>query len=207
MATVGGPAPQTSWYQVYEWENYNDVPAFSYTVNNSAITPSFTRILYIFKIGIYSVWIEMDDFTSGDATKIGVPLTHFYEVDVTNLIAKFKQDTFPGADNSTIYNRLTPVTGRINFWPSNYGQGGGNNSLYDHDDSGYSISNGHGSMQFFDMTPSTPTCLFAWNNWNSSGSGEVGMGSQSTGNPDWTFRNNFISIAPLSQRLGRVYVK
>jgi hypothetical protein len=111
MATFGGPRPQTIWYQVYQWSTWNDVSTFSYDIDNSASAPSFSRILYIFAVGNSSVWIELDDFTSNTANRTGVPLTWTYEVDVTNLVAKFKKDTFTGADNSTIYNRFNGVDG------------------------------------------------------------------------------------------------
>ena len=110
-----GPRPQTSWYQVYQWSTWNDVSTFSYDLDNSASAPSFSRILYIFAVGNSSVWIELDDFTSDTANRTGVPLTWTYEVDVTNLVAKFKKGTFTGADNDTIYNRFNGVNGRINF--------------------------------------------------------------------------------------------
>jgi hypothetical protein len=115
MATTGGPKPETNWYKVYEWNTWNDVGTFSYSIDNSSSAPSFTRILYIFRVGKYSTWIELDDFISNIANRTGVPLTWVYEVNVTNLIVRFNKETFPGANTSTIYNRNTGVTGRINL--------------------------------------------------------------------------------------------
>ena len=205
MGVAGGPKPQTSWYQVYQWSAWNDVGSFSYDIDNSASVPSFSRILYIFAVGDSSVWIELDDFTSNTANRTGVPLTWTYEVNVTNLVVKFKKDTFTGADNDTIYNRFNGVNGRINFWPSNYGTSGENDSLYDSDDSGYSSSNGYGSMQFFDVSQSPSHCIFSWSYW---GNNIFGMGNRNTASPDWTFANNGASIlAEGNKTLGQVWIK
>lgn len=202
-----GPRPQTSWYKVYQWSTWNDVGTFSYDLDNSASAPSFSRILYIFAVGDSSVWIELDDFTSNTANRTGVPLTWTYEVDVTNLVAKFKKGTFTGADNSTIYNRFNGVDGRINFWPSNYGTTGENDSLYDSDDSGFGTSNGYGSMQFFDVSQSPSHCMFSWSYWG-SGTNIFGIGNRNTSHPDWTFANNGASIlAEGNKTLGQVWVK
>ena len=206
MGTFGGPTPHTNWYKVYQWSTWNDVSTFSYDLDNSTSAPSFTRILYIFAVGNSSVWIEMDDFTSNTANRTGVPLTWTYEVDVTNLVAKFKKDTFTGADNSTIYNRFNGVDGRINFWPSNYSPTGETDSLYDSDDSGYGASNGFGSMQFFDTSQSPSHCIFSWSAWGFNNT--YGIGNRSTSHPDWTFAYNGATIlAEGNKSLGQVWVK
>jgi hypothetical protein len=208
MATTGGPNPETNWYKVYEWDTWNDVGTFSYTINKSSTAPSFTRILYIFRLGNYSTWIELDDFTSNNANRIGVPLTWVYEVNVTNLIVRFNRETFPDANNSTIYNRNAGVNGRINFWPSNYGTTGENNSLYDSDDDSYDTGNGYGSMQFFDVSQSPSHCMFSWSFWGGNNGGILGMGNRSTSHPDWTFSDNFNTIRATGVlSLGQVWVK
>jgi hypothetical protein len=204
-AFSGNRAESLKWYKVYEWTSFVDVGAFSYTINNSATAPSFSRILYQMVFGDYTVWCEMDDFTSNNATRVGVPLTWTYEVDVTNLKVYFNKAAlaYPGSNIATIYSRESAL-GRINFWPSNYGRDGGNNSLYDHDDDEYNTSNGYGSMQIFDMIPTTPECIFAWNAWGLTNGGDLGMGNRNTSHPDWTFAYNLNTIGP---KLGRVFVK
>lgn len=207
MATHGGPKPETNWYKVYEWSTWNDVATFSYDVDNSLTTPNFTRILYVFRLGDYSVWIELDDFTSNTPNRTGVPLTWFYEVNVTNMVVRFNKGTFPQADNATIYNRNEGVNGRLNFWPSNYSPQGENDSLFDSDDSAYSSTNGYGSMQFFDISQSPSHCMFSWSYWNNNG-GILGMGNRNTSHPDWTFSDNFNSIKSTGKNsLGQVWVK
>lgn len=198
-----GPNLKTQWNQIYKWSEFNDVPTFSYDIDNSATAPIFSRILYIMRVDKYSVWIEMDDFTGGDATKIGVPLTWVYDIPVTNMIVKFKNcENFPGTNVSTIYHRFTPVNGKINFWPSNYS--GSPSGTYDENDSGYGVSDGHGSFQFFDTTPVTPECIFVWNHWGKDTSSTFGFGSRSTSHPDWTFAYNAGSFNKFE---GNIYVK
>jgi hypothetical protein len=199
----GNRAESLGWYKVYEWSSFVDVGTFSYSTNNSSTAPSFSRILYQFAFGTYSVWCEMDDFTSNTASRVGVPLTWTYETDITNLKVYVSENalSFPGSNTATIYSRQSAL-GRINFWPSNYGTTGGNSSLYDHDDDGFDAGNGYGSMQIFDMVPTTPECIFAWNQW---GTGDIGIGSRNTSHPDWTFASNLSSI--IGPRLGKVYVK
>ena len=204
MGTHGGPRPDTQWYQVYEWTSFTDVGSFVYTLDRSSSAPSFSRVLYVLALDSYSVWIEFDDFTSNTANRVGVPLTWVYETNVTNMIVKFaRPGVFPGANTATIYNRFTPTSGRINFWPSNYATTGENNDLYDSDDSGYDSGNGYGSFQFFDVSVSPSHCMFAWNYWG-SGSDDLGMGNSLGSHPDWTFAFNNSSF---SYRLGRIYVK
>jgi hypothetical protein len=203
MAGAAGPKPSLEWYQVYEWTSFVDVSSFSYTLDRSSTAPSFSRILYIMALDDYAVWIEFDDFTSNTANRIGVPLSWTYETNVTNMIVKYSRPgIFPGADNATIYNRITPVTGRINFWPSNYGPTGENDGLYDSDDSGYDSGDGYGSFQFFDVSVSPSQCIYAWNYWGTSA--DFGLGNKSGGHPDWTFTYNVNSFP---YKLGRIYVK
>jgi hypothetical protein len=206
MSAHAGNRPESlGWYKVYEWTSFVDVATFAYTINNSATAPAFTRVLYQMCFGDYAVWCEMDDFTSGNALQVGVPLTWVYETNVNNLKVYVNKNatSYPEANASTIYSRESAL-GRINFWPSNYGTTGGNSSLYDHDDDSYSVGDGYGSMQVFDMIPTTPECIFAWNYWGGASGGDLGMGNRSTSHPDWTFTNNLNSIGP---RFGRVYVR
>lgn len=205
MAAHGGFRPDTQWYQVYEWTSFVDVPSFAYTLDRSSTAPSFSRILYIFKIDEHQVAIEFDDFTSNTANRVGVPLTWTYETNVTNMLVRYKKPgAFPGNSSATQYNRLSAVTGRINFWPSDYGTTGENSSLYDSDDSGFGTSNGFGSFQFFDVSVSPSHCMFAWNAWPPAYSGDLGMGNRNTSHPDWTFAYNQSNF---SYTLGRIYVK
>lgn len=202
MSTHAGQrAESLGWYKVYEWTNFADVSAFSYITDNSSTAPTFTRVLYQIMYNEHSVWVEFDDFTGGIANRTGVPLTWTYNSVITNLNVYYSSNStsFPLANASTIYNRSV-ATGRINFWPSDYGTL--TNAVFDDTDTGFSAGNGYGSFQIFDTTVSPPTCIVAWNQW---GGGDFGFGAPSSNtNLDWTFSGNSATIKP---KLGRVYVK
>lgn len=203
MGAHSGNRPGTKeWSLIYQFTNFRDIAAFSYDVNNSLSATPFSRILYQMKYDQYSVWCELDDFSSGDATKIGLPTNFVWEVNTTNMYVWVNNPStgFPGANQSTIYNR-GPVNARINFWPSDYGT---QNATYDHDDDGYNTSNGYGSMQIFDVSAATPECIFAWNAWGLTNGGDCGIGNRNTSHPDWTFAYNANTI---QSKLCRIWVK
>ena len=61
------------------------------------------------------------------------------------------------------------------------------------------------NFQVFDMNPSTPECIFAWNRWYGGESCDIGIGTNGTGtHPDWTFMVNGASLTP---KVGRIWVK
>jgi hypothetical protein len=201
MAIVAGQSPEAlGWFKVYEWTTFADVASFAYTVNNSATAPAFTRILYQLVFNIYSVWCEVDDFTSNTANRTGVPLTWTYNSSITNGKVYYSANSsgFPSANASTISNRSF-ATGIVNFWPSDYGTGV--DGIYDSTDTGFGTTNGYGSFQIFDTTTTPHRCIFAWNQW---GGGDFGFGNRSTSHPDWTFAANAATVPP---KLGRVFVK
>lgn len=208
-AFSGQKAETNGWQLVYQFTNFTDIPTFSYDIDNSGQIGTFSRILYLIKYSQYSVWCELDDFTGGLANRIGLPISWVYDVEVTNIKTYVNNpDTgFPDADQGTIYNRETP-TGRINFWPSNYATAGttpeGNDSIYDHNDSGFSTANGYGSMQVFDTQSAIPECIFSWSGWGISNGGNCGLGSNTTnGHTDWTFNYNANNFP---NKLCRIYV-
>jgi hypothetical protein len=204
VAVFAGQNPESAgWFKVYEWTTFNDVATFAYTVNNSATAPAFTRILYQLLFDVYSVWCEVDDFTSNTVNRTGVPLTWTYNSSVTNGKVYYSANSsgFPTANASTISNR-TFATGKLNFWPSDYS--GSPDVIFNDNDSGSSAGNGYGSMQVFDTTVSPAVCIFAWNQWINNTAGDFGFGNRSTTDTDWTFASNGASIPP---KLGRVFVK
>ena len=197
MGCYIGNTTNTGWRLIYKWSTAQDVP-LTYDVNNSASGGSFSRILYTVNYPQtasnkwHRCWCEMDDFTGGQLNRVGPPESWTYEVNVTNLKYNYSQDalSFPGAVTNTLYNSGGFVNGRINFWPSNYGTTGGNNSTYDYDDDGYNTDNGFGSMQVFDMT-NGGKCVWAWNAWKyANGASNLGMGNSVSTHPDWTFVYN-----------------
>ena len=203
MSCHAGKRPESlEWNKIYEFSDFTmDVPNFVYDIDNSLSAPAFTRVLFQVVADEFSVWVEMDDWTLGDITKIGVPLTWVWNTNVSNLIIWNNNpgDGFPNANQATINSRTSAV-GKLNFWPSNYS--GSPSSAFDDDDSGYSTANGHGSFQVFDMEPIIPECIFAWNHWGTTFS--LGMGNWTGTNPDWTFSY----LGPnFNKTLCRIYVK
>jgi hypothetical protein len=81
--------------------------------------------------------------------------------------------------------------GRLEFWSHCYGTGNsgyapyGNDGLYDWDDSVNGGSGCYGSYQVHNLTD-TQT-IMAWNDQVEGRTADLGLGSNPTGHPDWTF--------------------
>ena len=81
--------------------------------------------------------------------------------------------------------------GRIEFWSNCYGTGRygdapyGNNGLYDWDDAPDANLGCYGSYQVHNLTD-TQT-IMAWNRHGQGETADLGLGSNPSGNPDWTF--------------------
>lgn len=86
--------------------------------------------------------------------------------------------------------------GRIEFWSNCYGQGNsgyapfGNDGLYDWDDSPSGGSGCYGSYQVHNLTD-TQT-IMAWNDHPQGRTADLGLGSNSSGHPDWTFADQTV---------------
>jgi hypothetical protein len=81
--------------------------------------------------------------------------------------------------------------GRIEFWSNCYGTGNtgyapfGNNGSYDWDDAPDANSGCYGSYQVHNLTD-TQT-IMAWNNHPQGQTADLGLGSNPSSHPDWTF--------------------
>jgi len=81
--------------------------------------------------------------------------------------------------------------GRIEFWSHCYGTGNtgyapfGNDSLYDWDDQASGGPGCYGSYQVHNLTD-TQT-IMAWNRHGQGETSDLGLGSNPSGHPDWTF--------------------
>jgi sialate O-acetylesterase len=130
----------------------------------------------------------MDAFTD-TLNKIGVP--------AVSCGARFQQNVA----NMNVYSNVKSIVtgtnlggGNIEFWPHNYGPGNGANvpnassATYDFGDDPGEPADGYGSMQVHNHA--AKQTLFAVNNWKSGSGGDIGIGNQPTGNPDWTFAAN-----------------
>jgi sialate O-acetylesterase len=133
------------------------------------------------------VYVSVDAFVN-NAALIGVPTSasgEFYQMDLSSMNV---DSDVPGIVTGTGLS-----TGNIEFWPSNYstnndvGVPNASSGVYDWGDGGANNSVGYGSMQIANYGSSQ--MLFSFNDWN-SGTPDLGIGNQSTGNPDWTFAGN-----------------
>ncbi|MGV3663476.1 MAG: GDSL-type esterase/lipase family protein [Prosthecobacter sp.] len=160
-----------------------------YSVDNRAHVAGFDRVAYYLELekldgSFQYVWVSMDAFTS-NVNHLGLPTFAsgaIFERGVTNL------NVFTNVDGVTQGNGLT---GNLEFWPNNYAEAansglGSTGAVFDFDDT-RSTSGTFGSMQVHNTTDKGT--IFAINDWGAATAGstvEIGIGSQPTGNPDWT---------------------
>jgi len=175
--------------------------AFPYTVNNTAAIGAFDRVAYYLELDGVWVYASMDAFTA-NVNQIGIPYgsTLFkWQQKVNNL------NVFASA-GSGITTGTGLATGNIEIWPSDYNASNAisipnaSGSTYDFGDGGSNgTAQGYGSFQVHnhDLDGAGPgtagQTLFAYNTWR--GGGDLGIGNKPSGNPDWTFSNNYASYA------------
>jgi hypothetical protein len=174
--------------------NANPIP-YSIDESGNIDDGSFPRVAYYLELESAGatnwVYVSMDTFTA-DASLLGVPKTgsggffHFGNIgSVTNA------NIFSNMGGVTTGTGINTIN--LEFWSSNYGGGnqhgvpGANGGTFDFGDGGGGTGTGYGSMQIHNYGPGET--LFAYNRWG-GGVGELGIGNQPTGNPDWTFSNN-----------------
>jgi len=134
------------------------------------------------------VYVSMDAFTA-DAGKIGVPTAASG--------ARFQQNVA----NLNVFSNVAGVVtgtglagGNLEFWPNNYTQpnvakvSNASDQTYDFGDQATEPVDGYGSMQIHNHD--AKQTLFAVNQWKAGSNGDVGIGNQASGNPDWTFAKN-----------------
>ena len=165
----------------------------AYDVGNcSQITRPFDRIAYFMELQFRNhtdyVFVFMDAFTH-DLGKIAVPTVvsgAFFRQNVTNL------NVFSNVKELVTGSGLTG--GNIEFWPNNYLSdkaakvADASSQVYDFGDAPVDPVNGYGSMQVHNHA--AKQTLFAVNHWVAGQGADLGIGSQSTNNPDWTFAAN-----------------
>ena len=179
--------------------NWNSVSVPYAPDNHLSVTYPFDRIAYYLELnnggGLQYAYTSFNAFTT-DVTKIGVPNVasgEFYNYANTPIA------------NMNVFSNMTGVVatgtgwpgGNIEFWPSNYNQNNdygvpnASSSTFDFGDGGANTSAGYGAMRINNhfVTPTTGQTIIAYN-WNGGGTGDLGIGNQPTGNPNWTFANN-----------------
>ena len=187
--------PEAKDYQlVYDLDLSKLGPDIKYDVDNHAkIHQPFDRIAYFLELQGANekteyLYVSMDAFTDA-LNKIGVPTlasgAHFQrnvaDMDVFSNVKGIKTGT-------------SLRGGNIEFWPNNYGAANSakvpnaSSQVYDFGDEPADPANGYGSMQVHNHA--AKQTLFALNHWSEASRADVGIGNQSTGNPDWTFAGN-----------------
>lgn len=164
--------------------------------DHGKIQQAFDRIAYFLELQKFDgdteyLFVSMDAFT-GDLGKIGVPTAASG--------AHFQQNVA----NLNVYSNVKGVKagmglqgGNIEFWPNNYGPANAANvpnassEAYDFGDEPIGPGDGYGSMQVHNHT--AKQTLLAVNHWSQGKGADLGIGSQSTNNPDWTFAGNAAS--------------
>jgi sialate O-acetylesterase len=178
-----------------------------YDVDQSSTTPKFDRIGYLLELTTTggeerNIFVSCKAFTE-DVKKIGIPA---FATQAKFQMPIEEMDIF--SDVSNIKSGTGISTGNIEFWPHNYGMTnaanvtGASSAVYDTGDEMVEPANGYGSMQIHNYA--TAETLFAINNWSASDRADIGVGSSSGEQRDWTFSANAASYA--SKRL-RVYVR
>lgn len=166
-----------------------------YTTDNaSAIARgSFDRIAYYMELqpiaGGPAQWVyaSMNAFTDS-AQRIGVPNRsgNFFQQPVNSVNVATNVAGITTGTNLSGYN--------IEFWRTNYAAGNSasvaNASASTFDWGDVPSNGGYGSMQIHHNAGSKP--LFSYSRWGggSVGNSDIGLGTSSTGNPDYTFRAN-----------------
>ena len=180
---------------VYEYDlksgsGFGDKTQVKYITDNSAaVKGRITRVTYLAELvgkdgNRQFVCVSMDPFTT-NAGQLGVPVKSAnaeFQTQVSNLnIAT----NVPGVSTGKV------AEGNIEFWPNNYGGrnlmkiAGADDKTYDFGDEKSSPQVGYGSMQIHNT--GAKQTIFAYNNFSAGGNADLGIGSQPTGNPDWTF--------------------
>jgi sialate O-acetylesterase len=192
---LGLNVPEAKQYKlVYELDLSKLGSAITYDVDNhTKLQEPFDRIAYFLELGredgnTQFVYASMDAFTDS-LGKIGIPTVesgaHFQQ-NVSHL------NVFSNVREITTGTNLSG--GNIEFWPNNYGQGNSANvpnasgDVYDFGDQPGEPVNGYGSMQVHNHV--AKQTLFAVNHWSAGKGADIGIGNQTSGNPDWTFAGN-----------------
>jgi sialate O-acetylesterase len=192
---LGMNVPEAKDYQmVYDLDLTKLGPSIKYDVDNhQTIRRPFDRIAYFVELrdedwNTKDLYVSMDAFTD-DPGRIGVPVfgsgAHFQQ-NVTNL------DVYSNVKGIVTGTRLNG--GNIEFWPNNYAPQNSadvpnaSGDVFDFGDQPTDPVDGYGSMQVHNHD--ARQTLFAINHWRESAHADVGIGNQSTNNPDWTFAGN-----------------
>ncbi len=189
-------APEARGYElVYDLDLGKTGRDFVYEVDRHAlISKPFDRVAYFLELtrpdGLRQyLYVSADAFTK-ELGKIGVPTVASgasFQQALAHMNVRSNVSGIVSGDNLS--------GGNIEFWPSNYGPGNAAQipdaraDVYDvGDDLGGQVLDGYGSMQIHNHE--AKQTLFSINNWKEGPGGDLGIGNNPSGNPDWTFARN-----------------
>jgi hypothetical protein len=195
------PAPVNALLNVVEAANYQLVYELTidnttsylnganYAVNNSGVVGSnHNRVAYYMELDGQWVWVSMDDFAAGNLGALAIP-----NVTTNNVVWDQTVSNMNVSSNvGSIVTGTGITTGNIEMWRFDYATAGnngigGNNSVYDFDDT----NNGGGTFGSFQVhNYGAAQTLFALNQFNQTGNKDLGIGNSPIGERDWTFRSN-----------------
>ncbi len=181
--------------------NTNEIP-YTTDLADDIADGSFDRVAYYVELdgpnGPQHVFVSADAFTT-DASQLGIPSRGPNGSFAGDAAGNFELILSNMNVVSNVVANRTGVDGNIEFWSTNYGgapngvdgagTSAGSGSDFDYEDT-RTAGGGHGSMQIHDFN--AQETLFAYNGWG-QGNGELGIGNQPTGQPDWTFAGNAAS--------------
>ncbi|MFO0612868.1 MAG: hypothetical protein U0414_09785 [Polyangiaceae bacterium] len=169
-----------------DWNAPADVP---YDIDNATQAGAYTRVAYRLVLDDQDVWVEMDAFTA-NAALLGVPTTWTWDIPISNVLVASSAPNQPSI--------TSPATGALEFWADCYTPGA--DGSYDTDDDPGGGAACYGSMQ---VHVGSSTAI-GFNSWSNGGTIDIGIGSATTGEPDWTFHGNAFAF---TKRRLEVYVR
>lgn len=189
--------PEASNYALVYSLNIPNTPKYNggieYDINLANYITEFSRIAYYLELQPASgpmqyIWVSMDAFAT-DISQIGVPTVPSAGV--------FQQPVANMNVASSVEGIVTGTGlagGNVEFWPYDYTEPNANGvpnaseTAFDWGDTAGTSGN-YGSMQI--ANSEAGQILFAFNRWGGTGGvGDLGIGNNPSGNPDWTFAQN-----------------
>lgn len=192
---------QSNWTKIYETTN----PSRHSTTNGEIIyTSGFGKTggaASSFSGSYDRVKIRMENNISGTLRWAEVAFDTWSGITLQSLLIPDYGNTITtqrNVSNIEVNSNMPGVNtgnfslGRLEFWRENYSSNvsgllpAGSGSTYDWDDIPSPTTNGHGCFQVHNVTSGYQQTILAWNMHRFGGPPEIGFGSSSTGNPDWT---------------------
>lgn len=187
--------PEAAEYElVYDLDLHKLGKTIQYNTNRtSEIKRPFDRVAYFLELQTNRahpqyVFVSMNAFTD-DLKKIGIPTgesgAHFQQnVERMNVVSNVKG----------LVTGESLAGGNIEFWSNNYSPDNAakvpkaSAQVFDWGDAPAEPADGYGSMQVHNHDAAQT--IFAVNHWSEGEKADLGIGNNSSDNPDWTFAAN-----------------